>query len=431
MSTEAQTAAASPTVSGVRAGLFAGRPWAAVILLMLLTVVNYLDRILPGILAEPLKQDLGLSDTFLGVLNGIAFLAVYAVAGIPIARFADRGRYGLVISAALAIWSAMTALGGFVGTGWQLALTRMGVAVGEAGSTPAAHAYISRNFAPERRAAALAVFTLGAPLGGMCGLIAGGLIGEALGWRMTFLAMGALGLVLAPLVLLALGPGRPIEAPAARSEGGDLLAILRKPSVWAILGATSFISMAGYSSMAFAPAFLQRLHQLSIGTIGLQMGLLQGASGAIGLLLSGWIGGLLSKRDPRWMLAVLAVMTIACAPVGVAAYTVGDAGLAVILVAVSTTVVTAYLGLTVACLHSVTPAPMRARASAVLLFCSAMFGSLGPLIVGRISDVLHDALGAASLARAMLIVPVAFVLATLCYLAAMATFARDQERDAA
>lgn len=428
MSTEAQAMAGARPSPSLRSGLLARRPWTAVVLLMFLGVVNYLDRTLPGILAEPLKRDLGLSDTFLGVLNGIAFLGVYAVAGIPIAHLADRGRYGLVISGALALWSAMTALGGLVVTGWQLAATRIGVALGEAGSTPAAHAYISRNFPPERRSAALALCSLGAPFGGMAGLIAGGLIGEALGWRMTLIVMGVFGLVLAPFVLLALGPGQRI-AIQTKESGGDVVRLLRKPSLIAILAATSFISMGGYSALAFTPAFLMRVHELSIAVVGLQMGLLQGGIGAAALIISGWLGGLLGKRDPRLMLAVLAAMCLICAPIGAVAFTIDDAQLAMVCAAVAAVLASAYLGLTVACLHSLVPLGMRARASAVLLFCSALFGSLGPLIVGAVSDRLAAGYGVMSLAHAMLVIPVVYVLAAIAYLGAMSTFGRDQVRE--
>src|SRR5262249_37944948 len=154
----------------------AARRWAAVVLLTLVAILNYVDRFLPSVLAEPIKHDLALSDTAIGLINGFGFLVIYAVLGIPIARLADRGRQGVVIAACLGVWSAMTMLGGVALSGWQLALTRMGVAVGEAGSTPAAHAFIARSFPPARRAAPLAVLTLSAPLATMLALIAGGLV---------------------------------------------------------------------------------------------------------------------------------------------------------------------------------------------------------------------------------------------------------------
>ena len=171
--------------------------------------MNYVDRFLPAVLTEPIKADLSLSDTAIGVINGFGFLVVYAVIGIPIARLSDRGAFGAVISACLALWGTMTMLGGAVQSGFQLALTRVGVAVGEAGSTPAAHAYVARNFEPERRAAPLAVITMAIPLASAASLIGGGLLAQSLGWRTAFVVVGALSVLFVPAVLLVLGRRQP------------------------------------------------------------------------------------------------------------------------------------------------------------------------------------------------------------------------------
>lgn len=133
---ERASSSSEPLEPPLRAGMLAAHPWAAVALLMVVTIFNNVDRFLPAILAEPMKRELKLSDTFLGVLNGLGFLVIYALACIPIARRADSGRFGAVISASLAGWSLMTLLGGMVVSAWQLAATRAGVALGEAGSTP-------------------------------------------------------------------------------------------------------------------------------------------------------------------------------------------------------------------------------------------------------------------------------------------------------
>lgn len=159
------------------------RAWTAVVVLALVGTLNYVDRFLPGVLAEPIKKDLALSDTAIGVINGFGFLVVYAVVGILIARIADRGLFGTVIAGCLTLWGSMTMLGGAVQSGFQLALTRVGVAVGEAGSTPAAHAYVARNFAPDKRSAPLAVTTMAIPLASAASLLGGGLLAESLGWR--------------------------------------------------------------------------------------------------------------------------------------------------------------------------------------------------------------------------------------------------------
>lgn len=415
----------SGAASSARAGLLAGHPWAAVLLLMLVIVVNYLDRFLPAILAEPIKRDLGLSDTFLGVLNGLGFLAVYAVAGVPIARLADNGRHGVVISTSLAVWSVMTALGGFAATGWQLALARTGVAVAEAGSTPASHAYVSASFPPGQRTKALAVLTLGTPLGVMASLTAGGVAGELLGWRNTFLVMGAVSLCLAPLVLAALGPGRPFTPAAAEKAAVGLFPALLKPTIIAVLGAVAFISMGGYAATAFSPAFLIRIHGMSVGAVGLRLGLLNGIIGTLAVLAMGLLAARLSRRDPRWTLWLLAGTVFVCAPCGALAFLVHDRFTALVLLGLTTMITNGYLALTVACLHGLVPAAMRARTSAVMLFCSALFGGLGPLLAGMISDVLAPTLGPAALARAMLIVPATFALAGLCYIVATTTYRSD------
>lgn len=393
---------------------------------MLVTVLNNVDRFLPAILAEPMKRELGLSDTFLGVLNGFGFLVIYAIAGIPIARLADRGRFGRVISASIAGWSVMTMLGGFVASGWQLAATRAGVALGEAGSSPAAHAYISRNFRPDLRATALAVLSLGAPLGGMVSMMAGGVAGELLGWRRTFMLMGAIGLVLAPVVLVALGRGQPPpKTPAGSAAAVDLRAILRKPSVLALCAASGFIALGGYASGAFSPAFLIRAHGMSVATVGLQMGLLNGALGVAGMLSLGWLGGRLGRRDPRWPLALLVLVVLVSIPFAAAAYLFAEGTWAIVCVVLGNLASISYLALTVACLHSLAPVAARARMSAILLFGTAMLGGLGPFIVGMISDALTPTLGAQALGRGLLIVPASLTLAALCFLAAAVNFRRD------
>jgi MFS family permease len=147
------------------------RAWAAVAVLALVGTLNYVDRFLPGVLAEPIKRDLALSDTAIGVINGFGFLIVYAVLGIVIARAADRGLFGATISGCLTLWGSMTMLGGAVQSGVQLALNRVGVAVGEAGNTPAAHADVARNFVPEKRSAPLAVITMSIPLASAASLL--------------------------------------------------------------------------------------------------------------------------------------------------------------------------------------------------------------------------------------------------------------------
>ena len=404
-----------------------GRAWAAVVLLAIVGTLNYADRFLPAVLAEPIKQELALSDTMIGVINGFGFLIVYAVVGIAIARIADRGAFGLVISVCLSLWGAMTMLGGAVQSGFQLVLTRVGVAIGEAGSTPAAHAYVARNFAPERRAAPLAVITLAIPFASAASLIGGGLLAQSLGWRTAFVVMGVVSVLFAPLVLLVLGrrqtmPSGPSQDAMSSGNPWDLLT---KQAFLMIVGGGAFVSFAGYSLTAFAPAYLVRTRGMSLGEVGVQYGVASGLTGIVGLLVVGRIADRLSARDPRWLLWLVAVMIAALLPFSALAFLVEDRWLCIWFIAMSYVIGTAYMAPSIAAIQRLVRVEQRATASAIFLFFGAIVGSAGPFLTGVISDALTADLGVVSLGRALLIVPVAQIVAIGCYVAASGRFTRE------
>lgn len=403
------------------------RAWAAVLLLALVGILNYADRFLPAVLAEPIKADLALSDTAIGVINGFGFLVVYAILGIAIARIADRGAFGLVISSCLTLWGAMTMLGGAVQSGFQLALTRVGVAVGEAGSTPAAHAYVARNFPPERRAAPLAVITLAIPLASAASLIGGGLLAESLGWRTAFVVMGLISVLVAPVVIFVLGPRQDmsVERPRPQERSANAWDLLRKPSYLAIVSGAAFISFAGYSLTTFAPAFLLRTREMSLGEVGLQYGVASGLTGVVGLLLIGRLADRLSLKDTRWLLWLVAVMTAVMIPFSVLAFVVDSQLLCVWFIALSYVVGTAYMAPSIAAIQRLARPEQRATASAIFLFFSAIVGAAGPFATGLISDALRADLGAMSLGRALFLVPAAQMLAVVCYAVASRWFIRE------
>jgi len=403
------------------------RAWAAVVLLAIVGTLNYADRFLPSVLAEPIKHDLVLSDTVLGVINGFGFLAVYAVLGLFIARIADRGAFGLVVSSCLTLWGAMTMLGAAVASGFQLALTRVGVAVGEAGSTPAAHAYVARNFLPERRAAPLAVITLSVPLASAAALVGGGLLAQSLGWRTAFLVMGLISVLFAPLVLVVLGrrqtmPPAPAGEVLRPARAWDLLA---KPSFLAVVAGQGCISIAGYSLTAFAPAYLVRAREMSLGEVGVHYGIASGLTGILGLLIVGRVADRLSAKDPRWLLWLVVLTTAALLPFSVAAFFVDSQLLCVWFIALSYVVGTAHMAPSIAAIQRLARAEQRATASAIFLFVGSILGSAGPFLVGVFSDYLQPELGALSLGRALLIVPVFQVLAIVLYLLASRRFLRE------
>jgi predicted MFS family arabinose efflux permease len=401
------------------------RAWAAVVLLALVGTLNYADRFLPAVLAEPIKNDLALSDTAIGVINGFGFLAVYAVLGILIARIADRGAFGLVISVCLALWGGMTMLGGWVQSGFQLALTRVGVAIGEAGSTPAAHAYVARNFEPHQRAAPLSVITLAIPLASAASLIGGGLLAQSLGWRTAFVVMGAISVLVAPLVLVVLGrrqqmPVAPVAEDRFATRWWDLL---RKPSYRAIVAGAACISVAGYALTTFAPAFLMRSRGMSLGDVAWQYGIASGLAGIASLLVVGRLADRLSRADPRWLLWLVAVMTATMLPFSVAAFVADSPPVTVWCIALSYVIGTAYMAPSIAAIQRLVRVEQRATASAIFLFFGAVLGSVGPFLAGMISDALQPDLGSLALERALLLVVPAFqVVAIGCYLWASGRF---------
>ncbi|WKG01063.1 MFS transporter [Mycolicibacterium sp. HK-90] len=405
------------------------RAWAAVALLTLVGLLNYVDRFLPAVLAEPIKHELALSDTAIGVINGFGFLIVYAVLGIVVARISDRGSYGAVISACLALWGAMTMLGGAVQSGFQLALTRVGVAVGEAGSTPAAHAYVARNFAPQRRAAPLAVITFAIPLASTASLIGGGLLAENLGWRTAFVVMGAISVVVAPLVLLVVGSRQSLPVVAPREPAAAAVkwwALLRKPSFLAVVGGTACIAAAGYSLTTFSPAFLMRTRSMSLSEVGWEYGLATGVSGVLGLLIVGRLADRLAVRDPRWLLWIVVATTALLLPTSVLAFTVESRMACVWFLALSYVIGTAYMAPSIAAIHRLVLPEQRATASAIFLFFNATLGAVGPFVTGLLSDSLTADLGAHALGRALLIlVPALQLLAMCCYLAAARWYRQD------
>ena len=176
----------------------------ALMILVLGYTSSHVDRNIMGILLEPIKADLLLSDTQLGFLSGIAFAIFYATLGIPIALVADRGNRRNIVAWAIAIWSGMTALCGLAGSFWQLALARIGVGVGEAGSSPPSHSMIADMYAPNERASAMAIYSLGVYFGVMIGFLVGGWVAVWYGWRAAFFVVGLPGILLALLVRFTL-----------------------------------------------------------------------------------------------------------------------------------------------------------------------------------------------------------------------------------
>jgi MFS family permease len=409
-------------------------------LLLVIYTLNFLDRQIVNILAEPIKKDLGLTDTQLGALTGLAFAVVYTLLGIPIARFADRPSANrvVVIASALSVWSAFTALCGLAQNYYQLLAARIGVGVGEAGCTPPAHALISDKVAPEKRASALALYSMGVPIGSLLGLAIGGAIAATLGWRWGFILVGLPGLLLALITVLTLKEPRRLGAAraiAGAKPTGSFLSAVRelstKKAYWWACFAAAVISFLGYGQIAFLGSFYARVHHMPIGQIGLLLGLMIGISGVIGTFAGGQIADAAARRDTRAYMTVPAVAIVLGGPFFVAAMLSQDAMTSILLLAVPTALNSLWYGPVYAAVQSIVPPRLRATAVAIMLFIVNMIGlGLGPLTMGLVSDYFATTMGygpAEGLRWAILTTGAVGIIALICFLMARRTIREELE----
>ncbi|MFM9853590.1 MAG: spinster family MFS transporter [Sphingomonadaceae bacterium] len=378
-------------------------------ILLLVYVFNFLDRQIVNILAEPIRKDLGLSDTQIGLMTGLAFALFYTVLGIPIARFADRpgtNRVGL-ISVALVIWSGMTALCGLAQSFGQLLAARIGVGVGEAGCTPAAHSLIADLAPPAERPAAMAFYALGIPIGTLLGMIIGGVLADTIGWRMAFVVVGAPGIALALIVWLAIKDPRmraaatELRATAGAAPRPDLRSALTEifgsPAFVLLLCAGSFASFLSYGKTTWTAIFFMRTHGLSASETGFWLGVVAGAAGILGTWLGGKLASRYGRTNRRHVLTAPAIGMFIAPPIMFATYFADSWIAAVALLFIPTMLNSLYYGPTYASVQGLVRPETRAVASAVMLFCQNLIGlGLGPLFFGMLSDIVQPMAGEAS-----------------------------------
>lgn len=377
-------------------------------ILLTVYIFNFIDRQIVNILAEPIARDLELSDTQIGLMTGLAFALFYTVLGIPIARFADRETTSRprLIAVALALWSGMTAVCGLAQNFWQLLLARIGVGVGEAGCTPPAHSLISDMVPPEKRASALAFYSLGIPVGSLLGMVIGGLLADFLGWREAFVVVGLPGVALALVVWFVLRDPRRSDAasvlraksqPAALPLGQAVAEVMRSRAFVLLVCAGSAASFLSYGKTTWTTIFFQRTHDLSPGEVGLSFGLLGGAAGILGTWLGGYLADRFGATNRRHVLSAPAIGMALAVPLAIAAYHAPSWPLALALLFLPTVFNSLYYGPTYSAAQGLVPMRARAIAAASLLFFQNLIGlGLGPLFFGVLSDWLQPTYGADS-----------------------------------
>jgi MFS family permease len=411
-----------------------GYRWYALGLLLAVAVVNQVDRLALSILQVPIKQELGLSDAQLGLLTGAAFALIYTTISVPLARLADRSSRKRVLLISLVFWSVLTACCGTATSFTWLVIFRMGVAIGEAGSMPASLAMLADMFRRRERGTALGIWSLAIPLGQALGFGLSGWLASWLGWRGTFLTLGAVGLAMAPIVLFTLrepvrGAAEETPAPPAAVPpfGESIAALWRLRSLRHVLAGGALSAYAIYVALNWNAPFYSRVHALTMAELGTSLALMSLIGTTLGTVIGGVSSDRLGRRDPRWRMYIPCIGALAFAPLMVIQYFVGDARTS-ILVGVGTMFAAhLFYAPTVSVVQSLAPPNLRALASSLLVLSLSIVGmSAGPLVTGIISDrLVAMGMGAQSLRYALSVSSVFGVWAAFHYYRAAVLLARD------
>lgn len=375
-------------------------PRLALALLLLAYTISFIDRTAVSVVQEQLKSELGLTDWHLGLMIGPAFAIVYSLAGLPMARLAERRNRARLLAGCLAVWSLMVMACGMARGFAELFLARMGVGIGEAGGNPASHSLIADLFPPARRARAIAIYTLGAPVGSFLGAALVGWMAQAMGWRQTFLWLGLPGMACALLVWRLLpnpprgGHDASIEPQAAGQDasvptlGAVLRDVLGRPQFRHLVWGGSLVVLVGYGVPAFLPAYLTRRFHLPLAEVGLIAGLVNGVAAAIGTIAGGIAGDRWGAADARRLALIPALMVLPAAPLLVGGLLSGSLWVAVAGTYLGNMAICGYIAPAFAQVHRMAGARSRATVTAIYYLITNLVGlGLGPPIIGAISDI--------------------------------------------
>jgi MFS family permease len=401
-----------------------GTPSYRLYVLLSLTMVytlNFIDRNLLGVVAQPIIAEFGLSDTEYGFLNGPPFALFYALMGIPIAMAADRFNRVAIMAICIAVWSLMTALCGFASSFVFLLIARIGVAIGEAGGTPPSNSIIADYFKPRSRANALGIFAMGVTIGGALASGFGGLIvgltdetvvrffamfgmpdiheqlgwGENFGWRFAFIALGFPGLIIALILFLTVKePPRGFSDPPGvqRVQKASIVETLKelgsKPTFWTMALGAALVALVGYGLFGFQAPMMQRLHGMPPGDFALQYGVPLALVSAVGTFLGGYLTQIFTPRSPTAVAWIPAVGMLVAIPLYIGGFYMAPGPVQLVTWGAGAMFHYAYLGAQYTIGQGVVSQRSRASAIAILLFIIALIGNgLGPLIVGVLSDM--------------------------------------------
>lgn len=404
-----------------------------VVILAVLIGLSLMDRQLLSVVAEPVKKEFGMSDTELGLLSGTIFALVFSLASIPLAWGADRISRTGILTVCATFWALCTAMMGAAVAFQQLAIARIGLAVGEAGCNPCAQSLIADYVPPKRRGRAMAIYVMGGPAGIIAAGTLGGALTDLFDWRIAFYALGGLSLLMAFVAAVVLPePKRsrsmmPVVIHAARAPTpAGYSDLARKPAFRYLIASTAFASIAIYGGLAWGTVYVVRFFHWTPGEAGAVVGTIGAIVGLGGTWLGGRLSDYLAARDARWLMWLPAMALLLATPCTLLA---AFAPTIVILFAASSGEAffrTMTLAPAAATLQRLAPSTARARAAATAGVVGTLIGlGLGPAIVGAISDGFAPRFGQDSLQYGLAAMAIPQLLAAYCNWRATETLRAD------
>lgn len=415
----------------------AARP-GRILALLLLTAVgttNFMDRQILSVLAEPIRQDLGLSDTQLGLLTGLSFAFFYAIMGVPAAMLADRYHRVRLVGAACFIWSLFTGACAFAGSFLHLAIARFGVGVGEAGGTAPSLSILADYYPPRMRPAVIGLFTANGPLGVFVGATFGGWAAGQFGWRSAFLLVAAAGLLAALcLVIFVREPKRGALDPASAAHtkpaplGATARVFLSRPTLRWLVVASALGAFVSTGMLAWIPAFLMRVQGMPLAELARWFGLAAGVCFGIGIAGGGALVNWASRHSLTAYAWVPGLSMLLTAPTLALAVLAGDWRASLALMTIPMICSTIYVAPALALVQNLSPVAARATVTALLMLAFNIVGQGGgPVAIGMLSDLLASQDAPDPLRFAMLALTPTAVIAALCYFAMSRFVVRDAE----
>jgi MFS family permease len=423
----------------------------ALSVLFAINTMNFFDRQIPGVVGEPIRKELGLSDSQLGLI-GTAFTLIYAAVGIPLGRLTDRSTRKNILAIGVFVWSLFTAASGLARNFWQLFALRLGVGVGEASCAPAATSLIGDLFQATKRARALSIFMLGLPVGIALSYFIGGRIAHAYGWRSTFYVALLPGLICAALSLLMQEPARGAaeshQIGELKRQGSPYALVLSIPTMWWVILSGALHNFNMYAIGSFLSPFLMRFHQMNIREAGDVSTIVFGLSGIPGLIVGGILGDAVMKRRSNGRLLVAAFSLMASVPLVFLALRAprGSVFLFTLLMSLGCAVMYVYYATVYSTIQDVIEPSLRGTAMALYFFAMYLLGaSFGPVATGALSDYFTERAAMAAgvfdkaqaalepfraqgLHSAMHVIPVLGILLTFILFAGSRTVTKDMEK---